>query len=698
MNDDVHTWRQGVVMEDKVQATIKSPFLSDAIRLVLFSFLLLFLELALIRWLGSNILFLSYFSNFILLGSFFGIGIGFLQPKSSQLHQLAPILLTLLILLVTLFPVHITYTGSGVDNLLVIGSYKKSGLPIWITLPVIFLATAAVMASIAHGMAHLFSRFKPLVSYRLDILGSLAGIISFSILSYFNATPIVWGIVVCIIFALLFFKEWQQGGWLAPLQFGCLFIFLTILTYETITPWDVWSPYYKISLYRNEHSIDVWVNGTPHQRIESIEQRKANEPFYFFPYQYNASPANVLIIGAGTGGDVAIALAHGAKHVDAVEIDPTLYKLGYLYNPNHPYDDPRVHIILNDGRTFLQQTHQLYDMIIFALTDSITLVSGQSSLRLESYIYTTEALLAARQHLKAHGIFSMYGYYSWDKQLWLTDRYANTIKAVFNRNPCLDKFGKDRFFSLALTVNADGNLLQCKTPFSPMSQTYVEPSTDDHPFVYLKYNRIPPLYIITILLIFSLSLLAMKLNAGTLTAIHTNMDLFLMGMAFLLLETKSVICFSLLFGNTWIVNALVFSAILTLIYLAIEVTHYFPRLSPLKLYGLLLICLLVNWMIPSEIFLSMPFLPRFVMASLLTFSPVFLANLIFATRFQDTLNSTAAFGVNMLGAMIGGLLEYTSLITGHRFLLILIVLFYTGAFLIGKYKMQLFEPQLSKSD
>ena len=45
-------------------------------RLVLGSALMLFLELALIRWLGSNIVHLSYFSNFVLLGSFLGIGLG----------------------------------------------------------------------------------------------------------------------------------------------------------------------------------------------------------------------------------------------------------------------------------------------------------------------------------------------------------------------------------------------------------------------------------------------------------------------------------------------------------------------------------------------------------------------------------------------------------------------------------------------
>ena len=48
-------------------------------RLVVASGLMLFVELALIRWTGANVLHLSYFSNFVLLGSFLGIGLGFLR-------------------------------------------------------------------------------------------------------------------------------------------------------------------------------------------------------------------------------------------------------------------------------------------------------------------------------------------------------------------------------------------------------------------------------------------------------------------------------------------------------------------------------------------------------------------------------------------------------------------------------------------
>ena len=62
--------------------------------------------------------------------------------------------------------------------------------------------------------------------------------------------------------------------------------------------------------------------------------------------------------------------------------------------------------------------------------------------------------------------------------------------------------------------------------------------------------------------------------------------------------------------------------------------------------------------------------------------PIFVANLVFANRFRDTVDSTAAFGANLLGAMVGGLLEYTSLVVGYRNLLVLVAALYGAAFLL----------------
>jgi hypothetical protein len=128
------------------------------IRLVLLSALMLFVELALIRWTGSNVVFLSYFSNFVLLGSFLGIGIGFLRGKARRnLFPYAPVALTVLVGLVLMFPVQIDRQGS---DLIFFGGFNMTGLPVWITLPVIFVLVATVLALIAEGVARTFVEFE----------------------------------------------------------------------------------------------------------------------------------------------------------------------------------------------------------------------------------------------------------------------------------------------------------------------------------------------------------------------------------------------------------------------------------------------------------------------------------------------------------------------------------------------------------
>ncbi len=72
--------------------------MADRGRLVLLSFLMLFVELALIRFAGENVIYLSYFSNFVLLGSFLGIGVGFLRARArTDLFPWSIVILTFLV-------------------------------------------------------------------------------------------------------------------------------------------------------------------------------------------------------------------------------------------------------------------------------------------------------------------------------------------------------------------------------------------------------------------------------------------------------------------------------------------------------------------------------------------------------------------------------------------------------------------------
>jgi hypothetical protein len=162
------------------------------------------------------------------------------------------------------------------------------------------------------------------------------------------------------------------------------------------------------------------------------------------------------------------------------------------------------------------------------------------------------------------------------------------------------------------------------------------------------------------------------------------LDLFFMGAAFMLLETKNIVQFALLFGTTWFVNALVTAGVLLAVLAAVEVSRHVVIRRPALLYLSLLAALAVAWAVRPEWLLSLSPAPRFAAAVAIAFAPVFLANMVFAQRFRDTGDSSTAFGANLLGAMVGGICEYLSLIVGYRWLLALVAFLYALAFLAGR--------------
>jgi hypothetical protein len=587
-----------------------------------------------------------------------------------DLFPLAPIGLAALIAFVRIFPVEIDRSGT---QLIFFGALDaQTGLPLWLTLPVLFLGVAGVMTLIGEGVARTFKRFPPLDAYRLDILGSLLGIIAFSVLSFFGAPPLAWGAVVAAVLVLL--ADRRSRVWQLPV----LALIVVLLGLESFVPTDSWSPYYKIRLIGNPSgAVSLFVNGIPHQTMERADRRLNPMTIYGLVYQRTRStPKNVLIVGAGTGVDVSVALKEGVQHVDAVEIDPRIHAIGAQQNPDHPFQDPRVTSYVNDGRAFLEQTTRQYDLILFALPDSLTLVAGQSSLRLESYLFTVEAMRAARSHLAAGGAFGEYNYYRED---WLVDRLAGTLQLVYGRSPCIDATGRYGRLALLMASSTSG-ALNCPQTWQPVSATVPAPAADDYPFLYLRDRTIPGFYLLTLGLILLAALLLVRVTGGKLRPMAGYLDLFCMGAAFLLLETKNVVQFALLFGTTWFVNSLVFLGILIAVYLAIETARRIELGPTWRLYAALLLALAVAWVVQPDLLLRLSVVPRFLIAVAVAFVPIFLANLVFAKRFRDVAASNLAFGANLLGAMVGGVLEYVSLITGYRVLLILVGALYAAAF------------------
>lgn len=645
-----------------------------ATRLVLAASLMLFTELALIRWLGSNVVHLSYFSNFVLLGSFLGIGAGFLiARKSWSIWPFSLPLLTLLTIGVIRYPMSIQREGG---EMLYFTALELGGPPAWLALPVIFGLVAVILAGPAELVGRCFAKLPALKAYRWDLIGSFIGIVAFSALSFMHAPSIVWGVMAAGLYVVLTNKarRFVTIAWALPL--------LAILYNESTAESISWSPYYKIQTLDveppTEGVLRIRANGVPHQIMAPHEVREAiNYSIYFTPYERRAAGdlGDVLIIGAGSGSDVAVALDRGARSIDAVDIDPRIMQIGVEENIDRPYQDPRVTRHINDGRAFLQGTDKKYDFILFALPDSLTLVNGASQIRLESFLFTEEALESVRERLKPGGTFSMYNYY---REGWLIDRLANTAATAFGHAPCVDTYDNAQ---AVITVGVTPADQACAGTWKPVSAAAdIAPANDNSPFVYFKGDNFPMLYIVTLAMILVASLVTVRTLGGPLREMRPYADLFFMGAAFLLLETKNIATFALLFGTTWFVNALVFGGVLLIVLAAVETTARF-KTPPLKwLYAAIAACLALAWVVPEEWLLAMPSVPRLVAATLLAFVPIYLANVAFSKRFRESGDTRSAFAINLLGTILGGCLEYAALFTGYNNLLIAVGLLYLAAF------------------
>jgi hypothetical protein len=652
--------------------------LSVRARLIISSTLMLFLELALIRWTGSNVVHLSYFSNFVLLGSFLGIGLGFLRARRARwLPYYSPVMLAMLVGFIWARPVVVERDSA---DILYFTSLAVTGPPTWVTLPGIFLAVALVLMGPAELVGRCFHELPRLEAYRYDLVGSLIGIAGFTGLSYLGAPPVAWGLPVALAFLTLLIPRPTLAVAIPAL------VVPVLLAIESTAVGASWSPYYKVTSrswdWHGVPILDIAVNGIPHQQAIPAENRLDWEKQYGLPYQRSAAATagrldNVLIVGAGSGTDVAIALRKGAKHVDAVEIDPQLMEIGRRRHPDRPYSDPRVAVHVDDGRAFLERTDKKYDLILFALPDSLTLVPGASSLRLESYLFTEEAFATARDHLAPGGAFAMYNFY---REEWLVDRLASTARKAFGHRPCVDIAG--RGYQAVISAGRKPADQSCGVAWSGTTRDTPPPAVDDRPFLYLKNESIPQLYLLVLALILGASLVAVRMVGGAFRRMRSYGDLFLLGVGFMLLETKSITGFALLFGTTWVVNAIVFAGVLVAVLAAVEVTRRYTT-PPIKtLYGVLFAGLALAWLVPAAWLLELPVVLRALAAVTIAFLPIFAANVIFAKRFRDTADPAIGFGTNLLGAMVGGCLEYAALVVGYNSLLLVAGVVYLGALLL----------------
>jgi SAM-dependent methyltransferase len=669
-------------------------------RLVLTSGTLLFVELLLIRWIPAEVRYIGFFSNFLLMASFLGIGIGILLGRRRNLDTIAlfPILLAIVVLLITTLELNVQVRS--IDEIFFGLAESQAADVNFLVLPIIFGLVTALMATLAIPLGPLLRSMPPLEAYGWDIAGSMLGIAGFTVLSAAGTPPIVWFFGAAVLVTLLI--AGSNTGVLLRVPAAAGLAVVLLMSYQQPSANETWSPYYRINTYRaGNGELYVNVNGIPHQALHPVDADK--EEFYDQLYKWfpGRTYPEVLVVGAGSGTDVAIALSKGAQHVDAVEIDRAIQKLGIDYHPNQPYQDPRVTRHENDGRAFLRGTDKKYDLVIFALPDSLTLVSSTANIRLESFLFTDQAFESVRDHLAPDGVFVVYNYY---REEWLISKISAMLDETFERPPIMRMYGarKATFAAGPLIDSLNGGPPPGDTIDQVPSVGAPEPkqATDDWPFLYLRSPFIAPHYLagLAFALVIAVLGIAFAARAGGTSVRRFSPHFFVLGIAFLLLETRSLVSFSLLFGSTWLVNALAFFAILASVLLAILVNARWRIRRPGLLYGGLFVALAVAFMLPPESLLIDPPWLRYLLAGVVAFAPVFLANLVFTYSFRDTKTADMAFASNLLGAMVGGAMEYLALLTGYRALLIVVAGLYLLAWLFATRYRVLADTELAQDE
>jgi SAM-dependent methyltransferase len=701
--------------------------------LFLVSFLILFFELAAIRWFAATVVFLTFFTNIVLLASFLGMSVGLLAARRAQ-NLVRTSLPLALVAFAAAIALNLAYWEWAEQLTVSVGHQRGSPglvyfgtefrpadpsrwvLPMWAVAGTFFALIAVTFVGLGQIMGRAFDAIPDRVrAYSIDIAGSLTGIAAFALMSFLELPPTVW--FVPILALMLYFAGWRRPVQLAAAAASYALVAVGSHALTAQGTEISWSPYYKVSYAPATQVIST--NDIGHQEMLPTGQRG---PAYLLPHLLNRDAGgapfeDVMIIGAGSGNDIAAALRAGAKRIDAVEIDPRINRLGRRHHPEKPFADPRVTVYLDDGRSFARRTGRKYDLAVYALVDSLVLHSGYSSLRLENFLFTREAFEDVKRTLKPDGVFAMYNFY---RQGWVVGRLAQTAEEVFGTQPIVISLpykeriasgDDDRFSFTFLLVGSDSRRLAAMraqlekasfwlhsqpainekangfraaspgegwnriAPSQVVARTALLPA-DDWPQLYLREREIPWAPIGQGMVVVALLSLALLVAFSPSRRLRLNWQMFFLGAGFMLLETKGVVHMALLFGSTWIVNSVVFFAILLMVLAA---NLFVVKARPQKLapyYVALVAVLLVNALVPMNLFLSLPLVERTLASCVVVFIPVFFAGVIFAALFRDSRQPDVDFGSNIAGIILGGVSEHLSLVVGFNYLLLLAVAYY----------------------
>jgi len=649
--------------------------------LFIISFVTLFVEVALIRYVGSQTRIFAFYKNIPLIGAFLGLGTGCFRGGGRSREAL--LFLGGMVGIVFFFAVVAQSLGAILGTSASVASSERLlgwGLSVgdpgvWIRIAAnlhvaaycvaVFLALAGLFHMLGTILGAQFSGLPIIPAYSVNIGGSLCGLGAFVLLSALHLPAWLWFLV-----GLAPLLLWLGRG--PALRVGLLCVALSAACGAFTLHHTVWSAYQKLVGREISTGYLIEISDTLYQvamdlRPEHIAKLGINPgPYYAWEYERHPDPERVLVVGAGSGNDVAAALRAGAKHVDAVEIDSAIIQLGREHHPEQPYADPRVTVILDDARhAFKELPPQSYDTVVFGLLDSHTQL-GTSSVRLDNYVYTQESFSAAARLVRPGGT------------LVVSTVSGPTVRAHFLtmlQHACGSEVEPRDFVVSTMFICAPA----AADPDPSATARALGLPMDDWPFPYLPSHSIPVSYIIVLGLLVVASFIWLRRNdIGRAEATPANAHMFFLGAAFLLMEVYAINRLALLFGTTWLVSAVSIAAMLTEVLIANLIVRVIRLDLRPAAYVALAALLIAGYAIGPDAVLGQRLAVELGYA-LFLLSPVLCAGVIFATSFSQVSRAGSALGANILGAVLGGWAEYGTMITGIRFMALVALALYAAS-------------------
>jgi hypothetical protein len=673
---------------------------NPAVELAATTFAILVLELALIRWIGTQIRIAAYFSNLVLVATFLGMGLGVgLGRRYPTLSRWGiPALALLSIVLASAGPLGLIQLKFPDPSLFLWGAQHQGTWLQFIGAAVVvtgcFWCVATIFMLLGARVGHLFGLLPPLRAYAVDLGGSLAGVLAMAVVAALWAPTPVW-LALGILPLVWFHRD--------PLTIAAAVV--TIAAGALSVDGAKFSPYNRIDLHQgiepkfgpSPPGPPEWllsVNRDYHQRMlnlgaENLDAWRANtRRVYELPFLVGThAHRRAVVVGAGTGNDVAAALRVGYTEVVSIDIDPAILELGAQLHPEKPYSNPRAIRINDDARAYFSRPKdaERFDVVCFGLLDSHALLSSMSSLRLDNFVYTEEGLKSAWAHVADDGVLSVS--FSMDAE-WMYRRFVGLMIKATGMDPIIVPHRYD--YALTFLAGRKLTLAQVQAQFPDAAQGEVVPQSlripsDDWPFLYLRPATVPWTYVTVFLLIALTGAYAVRRVFGRSVFSRGRFDpqMFLLGAAFLLLETRAVTQLSLLFGSTWVVNTSVFAGVLAMVLAANALAARWRPERMLPWYLLLAASLIGLWLLPTRALVELPLVMRGVAGGVAFAIPIFFAGIIFSSELRRRADSAAALGSNLCGAVVGGLLENLSMLLGLKAIALIALAMYLGSMQAG---------------